>query len=97
MSLKNAPWDTIPEHMHSYLRDYIERGSYPGNFLYAVLTNNLKTAVARGDDVNRSALASYVLFLTNYAPAACWGTAKAVQDWQERGGLKGIENQDDAA
>lgn len=101
MSLENAPWHTIPEHMHAYLRDYIERGTWPGYFLFAVLTNNLKDAVGKGDDKNRSALASYVLFLTNYAPSACWGKPATVNEWMDRGGLEGIEReqskQDDAA
>lgn len=91
MNLDDAPWDMIPAHCQGGLRRYIEEGCQTGDFLYAVLTNNLRRAVEKADDVNRAAIASYVVFLFNAAPSQCWGSAKRVEEWIELGGLKGLE------
>lgn len=91
MNLDDAPWDMIPAHCQAGLRRYIEDGIKPGDFLYAVITNNLRRAVEKADEQNRAALSSYVTFLFNYAPAACFGSAKVVGEWIERGGLNGMD------
>jgi len=71
----------IPEHMRAGMLRWIAFGIHPGDFLSAVLENDLKGAVHRGDDLNRNRLVSYVVFLHNYAPATCWGSPAKVALW----------------
>lgn len=90
-SLNTANWSLIPEYMHSGMRRWIERGIVPGHFLTAVLTNDLREAVARADDTNRSLLANYIIFLSSYAPIGCWGSPENVKEWNRSGGFEGLE------
>lgn len=82
-----ADWSLIPEHMIGGLRRYIEHGIPPGSFLTAVLSNDLRGAFERGDDINRVAVENYVRFLYNYAPAGSWGSSACFADWCKQGGL----------
>ena len=87
---KPANWGLIPIYMRDGLDEYIQHGRLSGDFLNAVLCNDLRRAVERGDDVNRRRLHDYVTFLYNYAPSNCWGSLSNVQSWMDRGGLVGI-------
>ena len=78
-------YGAIPSYMHDGLVAYIADGYQPGNFLYCVLTNDLRGAVNHADGSNRAALADYVVFLTNNAPAACWCSEDKVTSWLEAG------------
>ena len=71
----------IPRRMMYSLRAYIERGVPLGDFLRAVVSNDLKGAVLRADDVNIRNLPAYVYYLYNEAPAICWGSADKVEKW----------------
>jgi hypothetical protein len=83
-------WSLIPDYMIGGLRRYIENGVVPGDFLTAVLTNDLRGACARADDTNRDCLFQYVQFLYSYAPAPCWGSPEKFSAWIKRSGLAGI-------
>lgn len=72
---------TIPEHGKDGLLLYVTRGIPPGNFLTAVLSNDLKEACARADQENAFALQAYVGFLYNHCPASCWGSKEKVNAW----------------
>jgi len=72
---------TIPEHMHGPVRDYIEHGAPPGNFLEAILENNLTEAVGRADTENMRNIPALVAYLYNEAPAPCWGSPENVGAW----------------
>lgn len=74
----------IPNHMHEGLRSYIEHHVPPGGFLRAVLENDLKEACGAADEKNQKALYSYILFLYNHAPSACWGSPDKVAEWLKR-------------
>ena len=88
--LEGANWSLIPEHMHDAVRGYILEGWRPGDFLRAVLSNNLKEAVGRADEENQRALVGWVRFLYNYAPGPCWGTPERVDEWMAQGGYEGL-------
>lgn len=79
----------IPARMMTSLRRYIDMGVPPADFLHAVLCNDLKEAVGRGDDENLANLPAFVVFLYNEAPGSCWGSAENVAAWIES---KRIEN-----
>lgn len=73
----------IPEHMHEGITAYILTGRQPGNFLTALLSNDLRKAVAYADESNEAALVQWVKFLYNEAPLRCWGSPSAVVAWMD--------------
>jgi hypothetical protein len=73
--------ELIPDYMQGGLRGWIEQGIWPGGFLTAVLTNDLKEACGRADSTNIAALPNYVQFLFNYAPSGCWGSREKADKW----------------
>lgn len=81
-------WNLIPTHMREGLQRYINHGIAPGDFLSAVLSNDLRGAVERADDVNIVAIPNYIKFLYNYAPGGCWGSVERYKSWT---GTKGAE------
>ena len=72
---------TIPERMLSGLTRYIEHGIPPGDFLKAILTNDLYEAVSRADDDNIKILPAYIGYLYNEAPGDCWGSRGTMDAW----------------
>ena len=71
----------IPEHMGEALDEYVALGRPVGDFLYAVLTNNLYDACARADMHNAPNLMAYVEWLYNHAPSQCYGSRDKVAAW----------------
>ena len=67
------------------LRDGIVRYAIhhvrPGDFLRAVLENDLFTACWRGDSISVGRLCAIVTCLHHHAPAACWRSPAAVEAW----------------
>ena len=90
MSLDRADWTRIPYHCVGGLREYLELGTPVGGFLEAVLSNDLREACGRADELNQYRLFDYIFFLHNYAPAGSWGSPKAYNNWLCIGGLKGL-------
>ena len=74
----------IGDHMMGALRRYLDDGIKPGDFLTAVLSNDLKEACGRADDHNRHILFEYVSYLYNYCPKTCWGSREVVQAYIEK-------------
>jgi hypothetical protein len=75
---------SIPENMQNALKRYVLDGIKPGNFLTAVLHNDLFDAVGRADSVNLPLLPVYVRWLYNVAPGGCWGSKENVAAWLAR-------------
>ena len=71
----------IPEYMMDALTRYIEKGIPPGDFLTAVLTNDLYEAISRSDDTNLHCIPAYVGYLYNEAPSQCWGSKAKMDKW----------------
>ncbi len=86
-----ANWGGIPRYCRASLRRWIEEGTEVGDFLTAVLSNDLRKAVCYADEDNRKALLAYVHFLHTDAPSECWGSPEKLKAWKEAGGLAGIE------
>lgn len=82
-----ANWSLIPDHMVGAVRRYFENGIQPGDFLSAVLANDLRGAVEYADDVNRDRLADYIMFFYNYCPAGSWGSLENFKGWMNKRGL----------
>ncbi len=69
-----------PQMLAALLR-YTEEHCKVGDFLTAVLENNLSEAVGRADDENLANLPAFVSYLYNEAPAPCWGSKEKVKAW----------------
>lgn len=83
---------TIPARMMGGLERWIEKGILPGEFLQAVLENNLFAAAGRADSENMFNLPAYCAFLYNECPSNCFGSPEIVKAWQKHNGLEGMKN-----
>jgi hypothetical protein len=72
---------SIPARMAPDLQRWIERGELPGDFLQAVLRNDLREAVGRADAENLIALPAYIGYLYNEADPRCYGSPEKVKAW----------------
>jgi hypothetical protein len=63
------------------IRHYIELGQPVGDFLRAVICNDLKNAVGHADDVNVHNLPAYCAYLHNHAPSDCHGSPEKYKAW----------------
>lgn len=84
----NIDYSKAPRHETAYRR-YVEEGGHVGDFLTAVLENDLTKAVGRADGTNEDLLAEHVKFVYNELPADCWGSPEKVEAWHEHDGMKG--------
>lgn len=71
----------VPESVLGGLQRYVEYGVPTGDFLRAVLSNDLKESFARANDVNREAMFDIVRFCYDGLPSLCWGSTEKVEDW----------------
>jgi hypothetical protein len=69
-----------PIRVQSSLQGYV-RGLPTGDFLRAVLSNDLAEAIARADDVNLPALPHIVAYVQEQLPAISHGSKDAVDRW----------------
>lgn len=74
----------ISDRMMGGLHRYINERIKPGDFLTAVLENNLSEACSRADDENIKNLPAFVAYLYNNAPSTCWGSPEKVAEWLKR-------------
>ena len=71
----------IPERMMSAIKRYINHRHPVGDFLTAIICNDLKEAVARADEENMANLPAFVTYFYNEAPSMCWGSVDKMKDW----------------
>lgn len=71
----------IPDYMQGGLIRYFENRLPPGDFLTAVLSNNLKESFNRADDTNTECMKSYVRWLYWQAPIGAYGSYEKVIAW----------------
>lgn len=77
-------YDLIPPRVLAALQrhaDPAQRGP-TGDFVTAVLNNDLKEAVGRADGASLHALHSIVAYVYNEMPAASQGSPEKVQAWR---------------
>lgn len=75
----------IPDRMMPGIKRYIEEKVQPGDFLTAVIQNDLSEACAKADDENMRNLPAYMAYFYNQAPSACWGSKEKMKAWLESG------------
>lgn len=78
----------IPQRMWGGIERYVNKGIRPGDFLSAIITNNLVDAFHYADDENFILIGNYVRWFYNYAPSQCWHSKENMQAWIQKGGLE---------
>jgi len=73
----------MPEATLECIKAFVFDGTMPGGFVLALLTNNLRDAIGKGDPGNLEALKASVLFCHWEIPGNCWGSVAAVERWME--------------
>jgi hypothetical protein len=71
----------LPDALRGGLERYIKGRIRCGDFLNAVLENDLRNAVNHADEGNRNALPAIVSYLYNEIPSVAWGSKQRVKDW----------------
>lgn len=81
--------NNIPPIILESINAYVMTGRPFGDFLYAVLTNDLRESFSRADEHCTAAMQWIVRYLYNRVPGSCWGTKERVAEWLEQGGAEG--------
>jgi len=75
-------YSKIPaKHMVDGMKRYLEHGIEPGDFMIALLCNDLTGAVNRADGTNIRLLPEWVRFMFNDIPSNAWGSVHTYQNW----------------
>lgn len=81
----------IPARMMGGIRRYVDHGVQPGDFLTAVICNDLRGACERADSENEPIISHYVRHFYNEEPATCWGSREKMDFWLEQHAAKRAE------
>jgi len=73
--------EKVPEHTLAALDDYLVKHWAPGDFLKAVLSNDLFNALGQADDLNRVALFDICAYIYNHVTPEAWGSPTRVEAW----------------
>ena len=72
----------LPGYMEAGIIRFLTHGIRCGDFLDAVLCNDLSRAVAHADGNNMYCITDWVVFCSNYLPSICWGSESSVRRWR---------------
>lgn len=75
--------ERIPLRIRSGLDRWANKEGDVGDFLNAVLSNNLMEAVGRADDENKQLLPEICMYVYNEIPSSCHGSPEKVKEWRE--------------
>jgi len=76
----------VPEIVKESLDLYAKDGIPTGDFLRAVLENNLMESFGRADRTNRHCMFAILSYVYNHIPLACHGSPEKVDAWIEKKG-----------
>lgn len=71
----------IPGHLWHGIKHYVLERQPVGDFLTAVITNNLVRAIQRADARSLEALTDVVRYFYNETPIDCWGSVEKMEAW----------------
>jgi hypothetical protein len=63
------------------MKRYVDEKVPPGDFLTAVIQNNLMEAIGRADEEALLHLRDIVAWFYNEAPSTCWGSPEKMKEW----------------
>jgi hypothetical protein len=78
----------IPDTVKQAIDRYVKRHEPVGDFLRAVLSNDLREALVRADSTNLNSLREIVGYCHWEIPSKCWGSPERYKDWLKEGGLR---------
>jgi len=81
----------LSPHILLAIENYVQHGSYLGDFLTAVMDNDLRMAIGRADDDNVHAMREIIVILNCYCPSDCWGGKDKRVEWQKHHGMDGLQ------
>lgn len=68
----------VREHIKEALSAYAFAGHRLGDFLTAVVSNDLMNAMGRADSYNRATIFQITSYIYNELPSTCWGSPEKV-------------------
>ena len=74
----------MKESTKASLDRYVKEKIPTGDFLQAVLENNLLMSYSRADLENKRDLYEIIRYVYNELPGDCWGSPEKVKNWLER-------------
>ena len=90
--MREIDYSTVPvDYMAGAVQRYIENGFEPGSFLRALLSNDLRGAIARADAANIAKIPHWVVWMENNLPGGAWGSPESYEHWIARRGYAGPE------
>lgn len=72
----------FPYDMRRAITNWVIDAIPPGDFLTAIIQNNLTEAVCRADDHNIKIIKQYVMWFINRADLKCWGSIEKFANWR---------------
>ena len=72
---------SLPDYTKEGIDAYVEDGVPPGEFLRAVLANDLMEAFGQADTNNRAAMFYICMYIYNQIPREAWGSYEKVKAW----------------
>lgn len=87
----NIDYSELSRHLIAPIKHYIESGAHPGEFLQALICNDLSEVIHLADryECRIVELVILVRFFQDEAPAICWGSSEAMELWKARRGIRG--------
>lgn len=77
----NYNGEEIPEKIIDAIERYVVDKIKPGDFLSAVLRNDLKESIGQADEEMEKLLPTIVRYVYNNIPHTCWGSSKEFDQW----------------
>ena len=77
-------YSRLPERYRGGMKRYIEEHILPGNFLQAMLENDLYRMIVHVDPDMVCELRHIYLWIYNEAPGICWGSPEKVMAWVKK-------------
>ncbi len=81
----------LPDYMWKGISEWIVHAEKPGDFLCGVITDSLFKAAHHADGTNKHLLKTWASFFYNAMPVGSYGSIKAMEKWQYKGGFLGIQ------
>ena len=81
----------LSQYCHAGMVAYITHGAQLGDFLTALIENDLMLAAVLADEFNVKKFREWSVFLRTNAPRACYGSPLTYKMWCNAGGLEGIK------
>jgi len=74
-------YSKLPERLRTGTQLYIEKGVPPGDFLTAVIQNNLVETFVRADNDMAKKIYEIITWFYWEVPSACWGSETKMNKW----------------